>query len=160
MSIFYRNKNKANAEQYFSELYEKNGCIPENHLAAIRYRMQYFDNYILKRAARDYITVVERDWAYIARREYRYDVNIRSACDGFAAGLTACMVRMYMVKRSVFWPLAPVFLVTYLYRANSLFVFHNKKYFDMCNVGEQYEIGYARNVILRRCNRILDREDF
>ena len=37
---------------------------------------------------------------------------------------------------------------------------YNKKLFDMCNVGEQYELGYARNVVLRRCNALLDREDF
>jgi hypothetical protein len=30
----------------------------------------------------------------------------------------------------------------------------------MCNVGEQYELGYARNVVLRRSNKLLDREDF
>ena len=39
-------------------------------------------------------------------------------------------------------------------------MFNNKKYFDMMNIGEQYEIGYARNVILRKANLLLDREDF
>ena len=30
----------------------------------------------------------------------------------------------------------------------------------MINVGEQYELGYARNVVLRKVNLLLDREDF
>ena len=30
----------------------------------------------------------------------------------------------------------------------------------MINIGEQYELGYTRNVILRKCNLLLDREDF
>ena len=37
---------------------------------------------------------------------------------------------------------------------------HNKKIFDMCNVGEDYHLGLKRNEVLRECNRILDREDF
>ena len=56
--------------------------------------------------------------------------------------------------------MAPVATLVYIYRSRQLFAFHNKKFFDMCNVGEQYEVGYARNVILRQCNALLDREDF
>lgn len=37
---------------------------------------------------------------------------------------------------------------------------YNKRFFDMCNVGEDTELGYKRNVVLRECNEILDREDF
>ena len=80
--------------------------------------------------------------------------------DAFALADICCIARMFMVKKFVIWPLVPVFLVTYLYRSRSLFIFHNKKLFDMCNVGEQYELGYARNVVLRKCNQLLDREDF
>ena len=65
-----------------------------------------------------------------------------------------------MVKKFVMWPFFPLALGTYLYRNKTLFMFNNKKYFDMINVGEQYEIGYARNVVLRKCNLLLDREDF
>ena len=65
-----------------------------------------------------------------------------------------------MVKKMIWWPFAPVFALTYGYRSRYLFVFHNKKLFDMCNVGEQYEVGFARNVVLRQCNKLLDREDF
>ena len=70
------------------------------------------------------------------------------------------MGRMFMLKKFVFWPFLPVFGCVYFYRCNELYMVNSKKYFDMCNIGEQYEVGYARNVILRECNRILDREDF
>ena len=30
----------------------------------------------------------------------------------------------------------------------------------MCNIGEQYEVGFARLAVLKRCNDLLDREDF
>ena len=65
-----------------------------------------------------------------------YDVNARAMADAFALADVACIVRMYMVKKFIAWPFVPVFLVTYLYRSRALFVFHNKKLFDMCNVGE------------------------
>jgi len=160
MSILLRAKLDASADDYFNDLYNRYGAIPDNHQAAIALRMQYFTRYILERRPGDYKTATEKDWAYVARREYRYDVNIRSLSDAFAVSLIACMARMYMVKKFIIWPFAPVFAATYLYRSRSLFVKHNKKLFDMCNVGEQYEIGYARNVVLRRCNALLDREDF
>ena len=67
---------------------------------------------------------------------------------------------MFMLKKFVFWPFLPVFLGTYFYRSRALFVLHNKKFFDMCNVGEQYGLGFARNAILRRCNALTGREDF
>ena len=124
---------------------------------AIEMRMQFFDKYVLKRGSLDYKTPTEKDWAYVAKREYRYDVNIRAAEDAAACGITATMIRMFMVKKGLIWPLFPVFAATYLYRQRQLFVFHNKKFFDMCNVGEQYDIGFARNVVLKHCNTLLVR---
>ena len=103
---------------------------------------------------------MERDWAYVARREFVYDCNIRPACDAVAAGLVAMMARQVMVKKFVMWPFFPVAAATYLYRSRTIFLFNNKKYFDMVNVGDQYELGYARNIVLKKCNLILDREDF
>jgi hypothetical protein len=160
MSILYRSKQDAAAQDYFDHLYKHNGTIPINHQMAINLRMQFFTKYVLERRVRDYKSNVEKDWMYIAQREYWYDVNVRAAADGAAAGLTAMMLRMFMVKKMVWWPFAPVFALTYAYRSRYLFVFHNKKLFDMCNVGEQYEVGFARNVVLRQCNKLLDREDF
>ena len=52
---------------------------------------------------------------------------------------------MFMVKKFVMWPFIPFFAVTYVYRQNDLFLFYNKKFFDMLNVGEQYEMGKERN---------------
>ena len=127
---------------------------------AIDLRMQFFTKYVLDRGINFYKTPVEKDWMYVARREYRYDVNVRAMADASALGLTCCMARMFMLKKFIWWPFVPVAVATYLYRARQLFVFHNKKLFDMTNVGEQYEVGYARNTVLRACNKILDREDF
>ena len=160
MSLLIRSRLSASSDDYFNDLYQRFGCIPENHQAAIALRMQYFTRYILERRPGDYRAATEKDWAYVARREYRYDVNVRAASDAGALGMTTCMLRMFMLKKFVCWPFVPVFLATYLYRSRSLFVKHNKKLFDMCNVGEQFELGYARNVVLRRCNTLLDREDF
>ena len=53
---------------------------------------------------------------YVAKKEYRYDVNIRAASDAGAAGVMACVLRMSMMKKFIWWPFAPVFLGTYLYR--------------------------------------------
>lgn len=152
MSILLRAKLNASAEDYFNDLYERYGCIPENHQAAIALRMQFFTRYVLERRPADYKTASEKDWSYVAKREYRYDVNVRALVDAYVVGSLACITRMYMLKKFVIWPMVPVFFGTYLYRSRSLFVKHNKKFFDMCNVGEQYELGYSRNVVLRRCN--------
>ena len=160
MAILLRSKLNVSAEDYFNDLYERYGCIPENHQAAIALRMQFFTRYVLERRPGDYKTNTEKDWSYVARREYRYDVNVRALCDGLALGNLACIARMYMLKKFVIWPFVPVAIGTYLYRSRALFIKHNKKFFDMCNVGEQYELGYARNVVLRRCNTLLEREDF
>jgi hypothetical protein len=103
---------------------------------AINLRMQFFNKYVLNRRVRDFKTPVEKDWMYIAQREYWHYVNVRAAADGAAAGLTAAMIRMFMVKKMIWWPMAPVAIATYVYRSRTLFAFHNKKFFDMCNVGE------------------------
>jgi len=122
--------------------------------------MQFFSRYILEQSPSDYKTGIEKDWSYVARRECIYDVNVRALVDAFSLADVCCIARMLMVKKFIFWPFLPVFIGTYLYRARALFILHNKKLFDMCNVGEQYELGYARNVILRRCNLLLNRQDF
>lgn len=78
--------------------------------------MRFFTKYVLERSIADYKTPVEKDWTYVAKREYRYDVNVRAACDGAALGLVACMGRMFMLKKFIWWPFAPVALATYIYR--------------------------------------------
>ena len=65
-----------------------------------------------------------------------------------------------MVKRFVVWPFLPTFILATMYRHKELFIFYNKKFFDMCNVGVQYEVGNARNNYLKECNKLIDVEDF
>jgi hypothetical protein len=84
---------------------------------AIDLRMEFFTKYVLDRRINDYKSSVEKDWMYVARREYRYDVNVRSLSDAAAAGLTASMIRMFMLKKFIWWPFAPVALFTYVYRS-------------------------------------------
>ena len=160
MSILLRKKLEASYEDYFNHLYKTHGGIPENHQAAMLLRMNFIQRMILDRKPSEYKTPVERDWAYCVRREYIYDCNVMAAADATAAGLLGMMARQVMVKKFVMWPFFPIAAGVYLYRSRELFRFYNKKYFDMINVGEQYEVGFARNVILRKCNLLLDREDF
>lgn len=134
--LLVRSKLAASSQDYFDDLYRQHGCIPENHQSAINLRMQYFTKYILEKSPSDYKTGTEKDWAYVARREYRYDVNVRALADAFALADVVCILRMAMTKKFIMWPFVPVFCATYLYRSRSLFIFHNKKLFDMCNVGE------------------------
>ena len=160
MSLLVRKKLEASYEDYFNHLYKYYGGIPENHQAAINLRMLFVKQYLLDRQPHEYRTPIERDWSFVVRREYVYDCNIMPCLDGIAAGLTAMMLRQVMVKKFIMWPFLPVATATYLYRSKTNFMFNNKKYFDMANVGEQYELGHARNVVLRKCNLLLDREDF
>ena len=94
-------------------------------------RMTYIQEKILDRQPYEFKTPIERDWAYVVRREYIYDCNIAPALDAAAAGLLGMMARQVMVKKFVMWPFFPVALVTYFYRNKTLFMFNNKKYFDM-----------------------------
>lgn len=160
MSNIVRSRADAYAADYFDHLHKFYGCIPENHQMAIDLRMRFFEKYVLNRRVNDYRTTEEKDWMYVARNEYFYDVNVRAATDATMAALGACMTRMYMLKKFIWWPFVPVALGVYGYRSKQLFVFHNKKLFDMCNIGEQYETGFARNTVLTRCNALLDRTDF
>jgi hypothetical protein len=84
----------------------------------------------------------------------------RGLADSYALGNVACIIRMFMLKKFVIWPLFVVMPIFYIYRQHDLLVFYNKKYFDMCNVGVQYHLGAARQKVLDECNRLLDTEDF
>ena len=77
--------------------------------------MEFFQKYILDRNSTDYQTNTEKDWAFIARREYWYDVVVRSTADAFAVGLCSAMLRMFMIKKFVMWPFFPTFGIFYLY---------------------------------------------
>tara|TARA_B110001450_G_C17326227_1_gene361495 strand:+ start:57 stop:467 length:411 start_codon:yes stop_codon:yes gene_type:complete len=136
MSILLRAKLDASYDDYFNHLYKHYGGIPEEHQTAINLRMLYTKQYILDRQPHEYRTPTERDWSYAIRREYIYDCNIRSAADATAMGLAGSCLRQFMVKKFVMWPFFPLAAATYLYRNKVLYMFYNKKYFDMANVGE------------------------
>lgn len=103
---------------------------------------------------------MERDWAYIAKREFRYDVQIKSLGYGFIFGNLAWSAAIFAKKRFVLWPLPLVWGIASAYYYPVFFQKHNKKLFDMCNIGVEYKLGNERNKVLEKCNRILDREDF
>ena len=107
-----------------------------------------------------YKTQVEKDWAYIAKREYNYDVLLRGFFYSFFAGNLATTMGIFLTKRMVYTPFPIAFTAAFLYWKPVFFDVHCKKYFDMCNVGEQYLLGEERNRVLRRCNEILDSDDF
>ena len=88
-----------------------------------------------------YKSVQERDWGYIAKREFNWDVKYKALSYGFFFGNLAMASRMYMLKKFVFWPLPAVGLLAFLYLEPVFLQKHNKKLFDMCNVGEQYYLG-------------------
>uniref|UniRef100_A0A7S3CJU1 Uncharacterized protein n=1 Tax=Strombidium rassoulzadegani TaxID=1082188 RepID=A0A7S3CJU1_9SPIT len=160
MSILLRAKLDAHYTEEFKHMYKHYGTVPPAELVAINLRMGFFRDYIVRRRPGDYQTTIERDWAFIAMREYRWDVTYLGAADALGAGLFLTILRQVQVKRFLIWPLFAAFPPVYLYSSYSRALFYNKKFFDMCNIGEQYELGRARNVILRYLNDLLHREDF
>ena len=90
MSLYIHRQRAENSQRnYLNSLYERFGGIPTNHMEAIRLRMNFFTSYILDRDSSDYKTNTEKDWCFLAKREYWYDVNLRAAADGFAIGNVA-----------------------------------------------------------------------
>jgi hypothetical protein len=107
-----------------------------------------------------YQSQVEKDWGYIAKREYNYDVLLRAWFYSFFAGNLAVTAGIFLTKRMVYAPFPFAFAASWMYWKPEFFQVHNKKFFDMCNVGAQYQLGAARNEVLRKCNEILGSEDF
>lgn len=97
---------------------------------------------------------------YNKSREYNYDVVLKGA--GYSALVANVLLswRIFVTKGMVWWPLLVAAPATYFYITPLLLQKHSKKLFDMCNVGEEFYLGRKRNEILRKCNQILDTEDF
>ena len=55
--------------------------------------MLFVKTYILDRKAHEFRTPIERDWAYVCRREWVYDCNIGPTFDGIAVGLCGMIAR-------------------------------------------------------------------
>ena len=126
---------------------------------ASKLRMDFFRNYIINRNTTLYKTTIERDWGYVALREYRYMVALKAAGYAWAVSNIVWSGAIFMKKKMVVWPLF-LTIPSYFYFREHFFLKRNKRLFDMCNVGEEYELGSARNEVLRECNRILNVEDF
>ena len=122
--------------------------------------MKFFKDWIIDKHPMYFKTVEERDWAYIAKREYNYGVLIKSAIYGGAFGNVAWSAAIYWKKKFVIWPLFAFGFLGYLSLKKFFFFKINKRLFDMCNLGEEYELGAARHKVLLECNRIQDVEDF
>ena len=123
-------------------------------------RMKFFKDHVLSMNPMFFKTQEERDWMYIARREYNYIVLGKSILFAGLIGNVCWTAGIYWNKRMVVWPLILGSAIAYPLFHNYLFLKTNKRLFDMCNLGEQYEIGAKRNEVLRRCNEIQDCEDF
>ena len=75
--------------------------------------------------------------------------------------VTSCaMVLGTIWKKKLLWQPLLVYIPSYAYYNRKFRLTHNKRFFDMLNVGEEYELGYRRNKVLQKCNKILDVEDF
>ena len=85
---------------------------------------------------------------------------MRSVGYGFFWGNLAWSGAIFAGKKMVFWPLFSVWAVASAYYYPIFFQIHNKKFFDMCNVGTEYYLGAQRNAVLDQCNDILDTQDF
>ncbi|KAL4431699.1 hypothetical protein ABPG74_017328 [Tetrahymena malaccensis] len=132
----------------------------QQELEASKLRKDFVKKYIVDFDTTSYKTQVERDWAYIAKREYRYEVQLKSIGYGGALANAVLLWRIYANKKMVFWPIPIVGALGYLYFQPVFFQKSNKRFFDMCNVGEEYYLGRERNRVLRECNKILNVEDF
>ena len=93
MSILLKKKLEASYEDYFNHLYKTYGGIPEEHQAAMILRMNFVKEKILNKAPSEHKTAVERDWAFVVRREFIWDCNIRAAVDATAVGITSMIIR-------------------------------------------------------------------
>lgn len=122
-------------------------------------RMNFIRDWVLKANIDLYKTDAETNWAHIVRREYRYNVTYRSWGDAFFASSLIQVLLSIRLKKIVFWPyaFAPVFAIL---RTPDLFRNHNRRYFEMLNIGTEYELGAERVRILDECNRIAHRADF
>lgn len=148
--------------RFISELenLEYNRGYNEKELQASKLRKEFVKKFIVDFDTSLYKTHVERDWAYIAKREYRYEVSIKSATYGGAVANVFLLWRMYALKKMVWWPIPVVGTLGFLYFQPVFFQKTNKRLFDQCNVGEEYYLGKKRNEVLRQCNEILGVEDF
>lgn len=122
-------------------------------------RMNFISKWSLNSNVDLYKTDTEKDWAYIVRREYRYNVNMGSFFASVGIVSTVHCLAIWKNKKMVAWPYAflpfvGLGLAPYIFKTNS------RRYFEMLNVGSEYELGAERNRVLEECNRLAHRADF
>jgi len=122
-------------------------------------RMNFISKWSLNSNIDLYKTDTERDWAYIVRREYRYNVNMGTFFGSLAAVSVLHSLAIWKNKKMVAWPYAFLPLVGFVVAPN-VFRWKSRRYFEMLNVGTEYELGAERNRVLEECNRLAHRADF
>ena len=141
----------------------KNKINDPAYRKASELRMDFVKKFILNINTESYKTQVEKDWAYLAKREYKYLVTYQSAAHSIIAGImgtffTTVAQRKFNMVAAI--PFAVITPICFMYFKDHYTLKTNKRLFDMCNVGTQYELGHLRNQILRVCNEIQNIEDF
>lgn len=114
---------------------------------------------VLRADPRFHKTQEEIDWLYIVKREYNYVVLGRAGVWSFLPAAVANAALVFALKRLTVYPLF-VLPVAFVGFYQYFFLKHAKRLFDMCNIGEEFELGQERNRVLRQCNDILGVEDF
>ncbi len=94
-------------------------------------------------------------------QEYVSDVISKSITNGLIAGALGMSIRMLLIKKNKIQPptlaltskwsylpsrgtlltFVPLFVISYVYSRNDLYLLYTKKYFDMLDVGEQFRMG-------------------
>jgi len=125
---------------------------------SIHLMKKFIKDFVLKANIDLYKTEAEISWAYIARREYRYNVTYHSFfLAGAVCSFSQVLASVYL-RRVTFlpWLVHPVIMLS---AQPSLFSRNVRKLFGMVNVGTEYELGAERNRVLEECNRIAQRAD-
>ena len=143
---------------YERKVYEKQGNNPLFKQVS-QLRLDFVDRAVLKVNTESYSTQVERDYAYLVKREYKYKVTADALAKSFFAGTLGIIAGTFYKRKLNVLPSLICLPVFYYYYQQNRVIF-NKRFFDMCNVGEEFDLGRQRNVVLRECNRLQDVEDF
>lgn len=125
---------------------------------AIRLR-QSFIRELLAQDPRFFKTQEEADWAFVIKREYNYKVVLESLMWS-ALPFLVTNAAVVFASKTLKWQPLMVLPVAYAGFQKYFFAKYNKRFFDMANLGEEYEIGAKRNAVLRQCNELLGVEDF
>ena len=122
-------------------------------------RMKFLKDWALKANLELYKTDTERDWAYIVRREYRFAVLSKACADAMFFCSVAQCVAVLQARQVRWWPWAAMPVLAWVW-IPSKFRAHNKRLFDLLNIGTEFELGAERNRVLEECNKISKRADF